>query len=179
MENGVKVTVVTDIQLPIESVELEFLKTKDGEKVRVQCERVSELVMMELLMALPGGRPTAIQFSPERSPEEDLDSVRRLNLYAGPVIEAGTSLIDEQGNEIRPAFFFDAARPHHALSIPGRLLRETEKTALVEAVLRLSGYLGGPAAGTFPDGERGGADGGVGTTSAIEVGGENGVGEPA
>jgi hypothetical protein len=79
-----------------------------------------------------------------------------------PLIEAGTMLVGPDGEEIRPAFYFDDNGPRHPLSLPGRYLKARDVMLLGVTLFKLTGYAGGVAAASFPDGEREGATDGVG-----------------
>lgn len=190
-----KATNAADVALPIEYVPLEHLKTSAGEPVIVRCEAVSEMVLAEIWQALPGGRPPDVRVDSEGN-SDPLDQMRSLNSYAPRLIEAGCVLEGPEGSEVRPAFFFEDQAPlpadflpghygaeamqelfdriiasrramRNPLSIPGRLLRESDKILLVAALMRCGGYGGAAGAEVFPQ-ERGGSGDGGGVMEAGE-----------
>lgn len=136
-------TVVDEVALPIEIVTLKHLKTKAGDAVRVRCEALSVLVLADVLKALPGARPP----QPEGEEQDPLEMLRTMNAYALPLIELATAMVTSSGREVRPAFWFrEKVDPD---SLPGRLLHEEDKMALVASVLRLGGYVDA-SEGAFP-----------------------------
>lgn len=141
------VTNAADIQLPYEDVELS-LKTRSGDPVVVRCEFIDELRVMPIMKAWVGeATPVVDDFYSE---EEKVQLV--LN-KAKPLIEAGTMLIGDNGQEVRPAFYFDDATPRHPQSINGRYLKVVDIMKLGIALFRLTGYAGGVANETsFPNG---------------------------
>lgn len=157
------ITSVESIQLPTMIVELVHLKTRDGSPVRVQCESIDELKLVDIVKSWPGlSVPLPAESVPNVPPEEQ---VRMVSIMAPSVIEAGTVLHRLGGGEVRPAFYFGDTAPNPQ-SIPGRMLRASDIVLLVEGVLRCSGYMkGGPAdSGSFHgrDGGGGGAGGAAG-----------------
>lgn len=166
MEEQLKPSLVTDIDLPVKIVELEKLLTKDGGPVRVQCESIPELKLSEILKGLPGDSPPPVK--KDDAPQDPEQILRALDRFGPQLIEAGTSLTGPAGTEIRPAFWFTTPRPG---SIPGRLLHEGDKALLVTTIMRMGGYLGGAAGASFHGGQRGGTDGGLG---AVAPGAGNG-----
>jgi hypothetical protein len=158
-------TQVDDIVMPVEMVELQHLKTRAGNPVRVRVEAVHELVIARILGALPGSRDKA----PDETGEgPTLPDAEEMNSYSEPLIEAASSLVDYDGSEVRPAFYFNENSPNrHPRSVPGRMLRLEDRTLLVTTILRLSGYSGGAAdEASFPDGKRKGGGGGDGAVAA-------------
>lgn len=157
------VTNVDDVALPMEVVELEFLRTVSGQPVRVLCEAVNELVIAEAFKALPGDGPKAN----DDAALDDDEAMRRIAMarkMAEPLIEQATALASE-GGLLRPAFYFGAVAPHPRC-IPGRMLREADVMKLLETICRLGGYGGAtPASFHGADGTRGGN--GVGTVAAV------------
>lgn len=182
METSVQVSVVEDVVVPVEVVTLKHLRTQGG-AMRVGCSMVNELVITEVMQALPGLRAKRVaDGEPEaQTPEQAFESVKELDALAPRLIEEGTFLVAADGSEVRPAFYFDETKPRHAKSLPGRMLRIEDKSLLVEAILRVGGYLPGGRAdeGSFLSGERGGDGGGVGTVPAGEGVGSNAVGSEA
>lgn len=155
----------SEVVLPIEIVTLERLKTKDGSPLRVSCGSVDESELI-LTLGLPGARP---QTADRRSREvKELEARQFVKL----AIEAGTALLDDDGSEIRPAFYFGKTVPHPK-SIPGRLLTGAEMQLLAATIFRLGGYVGGQAdkAEFFRDGE--GTAAGGGAVEVLQGGGED------
>jgi hypothetical protein len=161
-------TPVDEVQLPVEFVTLAHLKTLSGKAVVVQVESRDELVIQRALGgALPGAREAVKRA--EGAEELTPDEVTELTAFTEPLLEECCSLVSADGTEVRPAFWFDPARPRHPRSIPGRLLRLEDRTALIEASLRVCGYSGGAAeSATFPSGKRKGRRGGKGAVEARE-----------
>lgn len=156
-------TNVTDIVLPVEVVTLKHLRTAAGEPVRVRCECINELALVEILQALPGARPDT---GPDVSGDDPIAMVKKLASVAPALIGLGTAL-DGPDGEVRPAFYWDGTA-RHPLSIPGRMLREEDILTLVVSLLKLGGYTGVAAGPEFSDEWGAGADGGVGTVAAGE-----------
>lgn len=173
-----QVTNVGDVMLPTSVVELKHLRTRTGQPVRVRCEAVDELVVVETMRTLPGLKVKSVDDGMGTPIDSDsaFEQVRELARLAPALIEAGTSLAGADG-DVRPAFTFGSGTGDPR-ALPGKMLRVEDKVALVEAILRCSGYLpGGPAdAGSFPDAGRGGAGDGVGAVSAGEDVGPDAVG---
>jgi len=163
------VTNIDDIAIPVELVTLKHLKTKGNQPVRVRCEAVDEVVIAAVMRGLPGMRPKSVEEATHpQSDEEAFESVSELNALAPALLEAGTALLGPGGRWVRPAFYFDETKPRDAFSIPGRLLRVEDKSLMVEAILRVGGYLPGGQAdeGAFHGGERVGNGDGVGVVPA-------------
>jgi hypothetical protein len=157
MEEQLGPSALTDILIPIEIVELEYIRTKDGKPARIQCESVDELSIARTVEALPGLGP---KLSEEQKAALANSSLERYEAKAPALIEAGTALLGPDGQLIRPAFWFTADPKNGA--IPGRFLRQMDRLRLVKAILRCGCYLGGAADELgFPGGERGrGTNGG-------------------
>ena len=186
-DNG-RASRVSEVAIPIEVVELAHLRTKDGKPVRVNCERLPEDLLLEAV-GLPGAPDDGKKNDePEPDPKKDpaaararleqkVNDARRLAALLGPLIEAGTWLEGDDGEEVRPAFYFDASKPRHAASIPGRYLRAADIERLGIAILRVGGYIGGAAdEGTFHGNKKGRADR-LGAPPARARAGKNGVGD--
>lgn len=175
-------TVVSEVVLPVRLVALEYLHTTSGEPVQVQCEAVGPLAMLDVLKGLPGGHPRRVGETGELEPApvDPAEQMRIFNEYAPAMIEAGTTLTAPDGGEVRPAFYFDPNAPRHALSLPGRMLAESDKVLLVTTIMELSGYGGAAEADIFPEG-RAGTDDGLGAVEAGErdEDGAAPAGEPA
>jgi hypothetical protein len=176
-----KATDVRQVRLPVEIVELAYLRTRDDQPVRVECEGIDEIVITGITKTLPGDsverlkkRKQQAKEPPPQDPAVLHGRAKVFDDYGPALIEAGTVL--RMGDEeVRPAFYFDPAKPRHPNSIPGRLLRLEDKMKLVRAVMRQSGYGGlmdeGGDAGqgaTFHAGVGSGGVGGVGTVPGGE-----------
>jgi hypothetical protein len=165
-----KVTVVTDVVVPLEFVTLKHLRTQSGEAVTVGCHQVPEVAMARILMALPGTRPKKLGEldADERAeqvaddPEEALRLASQAMQVAPEVIERGTFLLRADGTRIHPAFTWKEPAGE---SIPGMYLRDEDLMLMLEAILRIGGYIGGEAAeATFP-GDAGGSGDSVGAVA--------------
>lgn len=147
-----KATAVGNIALPVSYVQLTDLKTTAGEPVTVRVEAVDQLTMARIA-ALPGHRPEATEAA-GLSPET-IETMEKMAALSKPLIELSTSLVDAEGNDVRPAFWFDPNKPRHELSIPGRLLGVRDMADLCMEILRVSGYVGGASdEAKFPDADR-------------------------
>lgn len=152
-------TVASQVVLPQRLVELKYLKDVNGAPVRVLCEAVDELVVLEMF-ALPGARASA---SAEGA-EPDLNAMASQLLELAPaLIRSATSLTNADGSPLRPAFHSDDSTAVPG-SIPWRLLRLEEKLDVVLAILQLSG-VGGAAGAGFPGGDGKGSGDGVGAVA--------------
>jgi hypothetical protein len=172
-----KATDVRQVRLPIETVELAHLRTLDDQPVSVECEGVDEIVITGILKTLPGDRVELLRQRKEQAKQADEqppqdaavlhERAKIFDDYGPALIEAGT-LLRMGEEEVRPAFYFDPAKPRHPNSIPGRLLRLEDKMKLVSTVMRLSGY------GGFVEG----GDAGEGATfhAGVDRGGAGGLG---
>ena len=175
MKDESGVTGAGDVALPVVEVTLKHLKTTAGLPVVVGCCLVSELTMAGILNALPG-----LSGAPSVEVPEDAAAAAALAsqamAVAPAVIEAGTFLGGPGGTQVRPAFTW---RDPPGESIPGRYLRDDDKMALLEAILRVSGYIQEVAEeASFPvHGEGGG--GGVGVVEAGPGDGADAMGGPA
>ena len=196
-------TSALDVCLPVEVVELKILKNRDGTPVRVLCEGVDEAVVLGILKSLPGDRVQAARQrveakraaeeakrrgeAPAADPPLTSEAIHEraaiFDEYGPQLIERGTALLDGNGGEVRPAFWFDPAKPRHPLSIAGRLLRFEDRVLLATTISRLSGYTAdeeegaGDGAGFPPgDGDRG--NDGVGAVAPGEVQRPDAVGSP-
>jgi hypothetical protein len=149
--------------------------------VRVRCESVDDVIVSRVMKMLPGARPKSVDTGEpevEMTEEQSFASVEQLNVVAPWLLVEGTALELADGTEVRPAFYFDGHTKRHPRSLPGRLLRVEDKSTMVEAILRVGGYLPGGQAdeASFPDGGRGGAADGVGDVPAGEGDGAEPVG---
>lgn len=158
-------TAAGEYVLPVEDVTLtgKALRRKDGAPLVVRCEFVEEERLLAVIEAAPG-------FSPELGVKEqhgNVETARALLRYAPGLLGISCSLVAPDGTLQRPAFHF-GADPGDG-SLPGRYLRTPEKLVLLMAVLRVSGFVGGPAESVRfhgADGARG--DGGAGGVDAGE-----------
>lgn len=169
-EDALPATVADEVALPVEVVALKHLKTRSGKPVRVRCEAVDEVVIARVMQALPGLRPPGLEEPVPQDEATAFATVEHLNSLAPALLEVGTALMSPSGEWVRPAFYFDETKPRHPWSLPGRLLRVEDKSLMVEAILRIGGYLPGGQAdeGGFHGGKRSGDAGGVGTLPAGE-----------
>jgi hypothetical protein len=138
------------------------LRTRDGKPVTFLCEAIDGVTLARLLKRLPIAVPHA-EPTEDDAPPESTDEDRELEFLEGPgvlLIEAGTALAGDDGSITRPAFWFGEPKPG---AIDGRRMPLEDRSNAVMAILRLSGYVGGPAdALDFPaDTERGTDGGGV------------------
>lgn len=153
------ITSVDDIALPIEDVALDHLRTHDGAKVVVRCERINEVLLLEATEMMPGG-------APDDAAGDALAQVRLVDRWAPALFRHGTALRGADGKEVRPAFYDGEVAPHPR-SIPIRLLHEADKARLVVTLMRLGGYVGGAAdEASFPVPDAGRGAGGTGTPAA-------------
>jgi hypothetical protein len=163
-------TVVSEVALPVEVVTLKHLKTRSGEPVRVLIENRDHMRFYDATKTLPGFGPrdTTAEEAVAQDPALAEEMVRQNLAFAEPLIELCTVLVDEQGREVIPAFWFDPAKPRHPQSLPGRVLHEEDKVEMLNAILRVGGFLGGPAAEvSFPAGVGGGPADGGGAPGAV------------
>lgn len=133
------ITNASDIALPYEDVEIS-LKTRSGEPVIVRCEFIDELRILPIMKAWAGESPAVVE-----DYLTDEEKVALLVSKAKPMVEAGTMLLGDNGQEVRPAFYFSDDAKKHELSIPGRYLKVADLMKLTAALFRLSGYTGGVA----------------------------------
>jgi hypothetical protein len=155
------VTKASSIVLPFEDVALAHLKDSAGNPVVVRVEARGAMTTYDALKALPGARFVAPEAEGAARDPAVQEAVVRQNLRdAEPLIEACTLLRDENGGEVIPAFWFDPAKARSPLSVPGRMLHDSDKALLLNAILRVSGLAGGEAdAVAFPAGTGSGVDG--------------------
>ena len=145
---GTRITRAGDVALPRRIVELVRLKTVAGEPVRVGCEAVDP-VLIAWISGLPGQHPPPPEGSEasgdlaEADPEAE--GRKHFERVAPRLIEAGTYLLSETGEELRPAFYFGTEKPH-PLAIPGRYLFLEDRALICEAIFELGGHAGGTAA---------------------------------
>lgn len=148
METPKVVTKVGAVRLPEpELVTLDFLKTVDDKPVTVRCHAIDELVIADATDSWPGSAPqtkTERERRAKRSPRDERAEVRRFAALAPVLLPLGTSFDDEDGSEVRPAFYFEGGQ-RHPKSLPASALRLSEIVDLVLGVLRASGHLGGVA----------------------------------
>lgn len=157
-----EVTAASAVLIPSEIVTLDYLKTKGGDPVRVRCEAINEITILESLKALPGQRPP--RPGQDDVPIDELTSKAEqvaLILERGtPMILAGSFLLDDEGKAV--AAFYASEPPPHPNCIPVRMLRSDDLFKLVESIARLSGFLGGEAEANTFRGERDGDGASVG-----------------
>lgn len=163
MSDEAAVTRVDDIELPVRIVELSSLKTKAGEPVRVQCERMDELAIASIVRSWPGS--AVVQPDGMAAVRTAEDELAEINRFAEPLIGCATVLVGPDGEEVRPAFYY-GKKPLGSRAINGKLLRQQDVVHLITTILQLCGY-GGAADAQFPDGVGGGRSDGV---AVVEVG---------
>lgn len=165
------VTLAGSIKLPVSDVELKHLTDASGNPVVVRCERVDEVVVLRSLKTLPGSRDGDAEREAEleqraMTVEEQIAVGERLDQMAMELVPVGTALAAEGGTMVRPAFYFGDVPPYPG-AVPWRMLRMEDKSALVTAILQVSGFGGGPAASTsFPVRKRGRGRGRAGAVAA-------------
>jgi hypothetical protein len=155
-----KPTRLSKVVLPIEYVTLTKLKDDEGNGVIVGCGAIAESRIVALTRAVPGAAPATVGEDARAADDPAVLEAVALEMlrYAPPIITEGCFLLGEEGEEVRPAFWFDQPIPG---ALPGRYLSDGDKVALLSALLRVGGYLGGAAeAAAFPGGERAGDGGG-------------------
>lgn len=164
-----KPTNVADVALPQALVQLEHLRTRTGDSVSVMCEAIDDLTIASLTGGLSGARgPQAPVDAAGYTPEQALETMRENDKRSQALIERGTWLVGPDGEEVRPAFWFDPNLARHPLSLPGRLLRTEDRVRLLMEIMRLGHYLkdeGDANATSFPVHGAGG-DAGMGTGAA-------------
>jgi hypothetical protein len=124
-----------------------------GGALDVLCTEVDREKCSALLGILPGERPKLGLPAEADAAAATAFSERMLDI-AVDLIELGTSLLAVDGSEVRPAFYFDASRAHHELSLDGSKLSDVDLMQMTVGVLQCSGYLGGAAEATFLRAER-------------------------
>ena len=153
-----------DVAAPIELIELSDLKTLAGNPVKVYVEKLPEEVLVDIMRTLPGEVPLQ---NGSDDPTLKEDRARRWLAWAPQLIEASTYMVRADGTEVRPAFKW-TDRPIGA-SVRGTYLSAGDRTKLMYACLKLSGWLKEAAASaTFHAGVGSGGDGGDGTVDAGE-----------
>ncbi len=153
-----------------EIVSLTEWKTVDGEPVQVECHEIDQESLTRITGVLPGARPTLGLVDSAAEPGANEKNATRLVDLSAALIELGTCLRAPDGTEVRPAFWFDASKPRHALSIPGSKLHENDLVLMAAHILRCSGSLGGAAEASFRCAERGGSRNGNGTLAVLQGG---------
>jgi hypothetical protein len=117
----------TDVTLP-------FLRTKAGEPVTVHVVPIEELDLIEAMATTPGHQPPTPEDMVEADPQRGPSGLQRAWKLYEPHAEALIAL------GVSPA-------------VPYAWLRDSERLALVMAILNASGWFGGPAdqVARFPD----------------------------
>lgn len=163
-----------DVAAPVELVELADLKTLAGNAVKVYVEKLPEEVLVDIMRMLPGDVP--IQPA-SNDPTVNEERARRWLGWSPQIIEASCYMVRSDGTEVRPAFRW--AEPFGA-AVRGTYLSAGDRTKLMYACLRLSGWLKEAAApASFHAGVGGGGDGGAGAVDAGEGGRTHAVGGTA
>lgn len=175
MSADLTMTAAGAIALPVEMVELQHLKTKDGSPVVVRVERIDELRSALIMQRLPGGIP---QVGPADGGEGDTQAGIQRALHFSPFVEACALLTGEDGRLVQAFYFGD--EPPHPLCIPGRLLRVQDFVLLLTAALRQNGYLWGDSPeGAFPAEDGAGLGDGSRAVASVEGDGPDAVGGAA
>lgn len=148
-----------EVALPVTVVELVHMKLTDGSPVRVRCEAVDEMVMLELF-GLPGASPPAAGDEDATSATDSTVEVKALMAMAPPLVHDATVLLLGD-REVRPAFHCDDS---HATpgSIPWRMVQIADKQKVVVGILQNSGARGAAEA-SFSGGDGKGSGDGLGT----------------
>ena len=142
-----KLSVASPLPEVFELVALTDAKTADGEPLVVRCEKVRPRDSLHIVKQLPGD---AVQMGPKAAEPMDFDQLEPMLPICEQLIERGTALADPNGGFVRPAFWFDASRPRHELSLDGSLLSFADVIALGTTILKISGFSGGAATNSFP-----------------------------
>lgn len=163
-----------EVAAPVELVELDDLKTLAQNPVKVYVEKLPEEVLVDIMRTLPGEAPLQ---STSDDPTVKEDRARRWLGWAPQLIEASTYMVRADGTEVRPAFKWTEPV---GTAVRGTYLSARDRTKLMYACLRLSGWLKeAAAAATFHAGVGSGGDGGAGTVDAGEGERPNPVGSSA
>jgi hypothetical protein len=133
-------------------VQLADWSTVDGEPLRVLCTEIEAERALEITGTPPGDQPR-LGIRDGADADEQLAATKRVLQFSADLIELGTSLEDDAGAEVRPAFYFSGPRPH-PLSLDGRKLSDGDLMLLSVAILRCCGHLGGAAEASFLREER-------------------------
>lgn len=167
-----------EVAAPVELVELSDLKTLAGNPVKVYVEKLPEEVLVDIMRTLPGEVPIESRASADPTVAED--RARRWLAWAPKLIEASTYMVRGDGTEVRPAFRWPLNGDGPGVSVRGTYLSAADRTKLMYACLRLSGWLKEAAASAaFHAGVGGGGNGGAGTVDAGEGERPDAVGSPA
>lgn len=145
------------IKAPSEVIELRGLQSESGSPVRVRCDRPDPFEVLAVLGVLHAAEVKK-NGTAEVVSDEDPEALARYRARGQQLIEIGTTLLLEDGNEVRPAFWFNEEKPG---AIPGRYLTLDDMSTLLGTVTRLAGLAGGAADKlSFRDDGGGRADGG-------------------
>ena len=143
-EHHDRVSRLDQIAIPPQEVvvELSHLRQADGALMRIRCHRLSALQAWTITQALQQAMAA----------EQDAAGGSRVRWETVvAAVEAGASLVDSDGKEVRPAICF-SNHPEGACSLlDGNLLSMSDLLALFAAIMGLSGYA--PAEGgalSFP-----------------------------
>lgn len=148
---------LSDVVLPVEYVTLTKLKDRGGLGVVVGCGAIRESRMVDLVRSVPGARvPVPGEDDIKKDPALMEAIFRDMLLHAPALITEGCFLEGANGDEVRPAFYFDAPIPG---ALPGHYLSDGDRMLLMNALMRVGGFLEGAAAdASFSGGKRSGDD---------------------
>lgn len=166
-----KVAVARSMRKRSKVVLLRDWLTEDGSQAGVLCEALPVEECCELLGVLPGERPQ-LGLDDGATPEQQKEGQERVLRAAPTLLERGTSLVDEDGAKVTPAFYFPGG-PRHELSLDGRQLSEHDLLNLTAHLLSLSGCLGAAAEASFLRQGRGGVGHGAGAVAVLQGGGDD------
>jgi len=165
-----------EVAEPVALVELMDLKTRAGNPFRVYVERIPEEQLVDIMRTLPGEAPAAMDVNtndPEADAQQRETRVRRWLGWAPQLIGASSFLRMADGREVRPAFYFNDPTPG---GVPGKYLTARDRTLIMNATLKLSGWTKEAAAeATFHGGDGGGSGGGADHLGEREGSGDDSV----
>lgn len=134
-----------------EMVEISGVRRSDSSMLPVRCVKPNARELAEVMRALPGDRPATVK---EHDPTDEAEDAF---LRWAPRLIERWALVELNGEWVQAFTFSDPPDPDR---IPGSELTLPDVSKLAIALMRLGGYLGGDAAGTFLDQRGGGGNGG-------------------
>jgi len=156
------VTIAGNVRPLSEVIECERLKARDGSPVRVLCTAVNELKLHAIIQTLP--QAVTATDDAGLAALRALEWQEQLRRFGYPIVVAGAFLLDEGGKPRVPSFSLEPA--------DGLLWLESMPTAdagkLFTTIMRLSGWIGGPADELSFPADAGGRPDGAGTVDAGE-----------